>query len=223
MRCHFLNSQKWLLLRYRFMLSLLVGDLPKRRLHHSLQDVLVSPNTVMNCLTVAVSTKGHSPWDIMTRTNSTHPILRRAPPCITLSALLRSSVRRAYNVFFPLSVCLCPSGGHVRSVLSDPCIFVLLLRPQPSLFALRSDASDRRHWRHRVLLALAGVVTLFTPCDFRPSAALHDVMSACECLAAPPVFQLPPPPDLSLVWHLISDEPYEAVSPTFSVLHSFLI
>nr|CDJ80965.1 Protein F58H1.5 [Haemonchus contortus] len=35
---------------------------------------------------------------------------------------------------------------------------------------------------------------------------------ACECLPPPPVFQLPPPPDLSLVWHLISDEPYEAPS-----------
>ncbi|EYB85760.1 hypothetical protein Y032_0291g1561 [Ancylostoma ceylanicum] len=35
-------------------------------------------------------------------------------------------------------------------------------------------------------------------------------MAACECLAEPPVFHLPPPPDLSLIWHLISDEPYEA-------------
>ncbi|KAK5968506.1 hypothetical protein GCK32_019760, partial [Trichostrongylus colubriformis] len=46
--------------------------------------------------------------------------------------------------------------------------------------------------------------------DFRPHfATLHDAM-ACECLPPPPVFQLPPPPDLSLIWHLISDEPYEA-------------
>ncbi|XGW06261.1 hypothetical protein V3C99_016515 [Haemonchus contortus] len=35
---------------------------------------------------------------------------------------------------------------------------------------------------------------------------------ACECLPPPPVFQLPPPPDLSLVWHLISDEPYDSPS-----------
>ncbi|KAK6758338.1 hypothetical protein RB195_015885 [Necator americanus] len=31
----------------------------------------------------------------------------------------------------------------------------------------------------------------------------------CECLVEPPLFHLPPPPDLSLIWHLISDEKYE--------------
>jgi hypothetical protein len=29
----------------------------------------------------------------------------------------------------------------------------------------------------------------------------------CECIPPPPVFDLPPPPDPSLIWHLISDEP----------------
>ncbi|CAJ0588550.1 unnamed protein product [Cylicocyclus nassatus] len=35
-------------------------------------------------------------------------------------------------------------------------------------------------------------------------------MATCECLVEPPVFHLPPPPDASLIWHLISEEPYEA-------------
>ncbi|EPB71283.1 hypothetical protein ANCCEY_09616 [Ancylostoma ceylanicum] len=43
-------------------------------------------------------------------------------------------------------------------------------------------------------------------------------MAACECLAEPPVFHLPPPPDLSLIWHLISDEPYEAESTNLQPL-----
>ncbi|VDL84724.1 unnamed protein product, partial [Nippostrongylus brasiliensis] len=45
---------------------------------------------------------------------------------------------------------------------------------------------------------------------FAVHSPIHGVMSACECLTPPPIFQLPPPPDLSLVWHLISDQPYEA-------------
>ncbi|KAJ1357826.1 hypothetical protein KIN20_016073 [Parelaphostrongylus tenuis] len=32
---------------------------------------------------------------------------------------------------------------------------------------------------------------------------------SCQCLVHPPVFDLPPPPDLSLVWNLISDDVYE--------------
>ncbi|KAI1723925.1 hypothetical protein DdX_04106 [Ditylenchus destructor] len=35
-------------------------------------------------------------------------------------------------------------------------------------------------------------------------------MGDCKCLPPPPVFDLPPPPDPSLIWHLISDEPLES-------------
>ncbi|VDO33408.1 unnamed protein product [Onchocerca flexuosa] len=28
----------------------------------------------------------------------------------------------------------------------------------------------------------------------------------CECISPPPEFDIPPPPDPSLIWHLISDE-----------------
>ncbi|KJH53602.1 hypothetical protein DICVIV_00030 [Dictyocaulus viviparus] len=35
---------------------------------------------------------------------------------------------------------------------------------------------------------------------------------SCQCLTQPPVFDLPPPPDLSLVWNLISDDEYERVT-----------
>ncbi|VDM54069.1 unnamed protein product [Angiostrongylus costaricensis] len=34
-------------------------------------------------------------------------------------------------------------------------------------------------------------------------------MMSCQCLVQPPVFDLPPPPDLSLVWNLISDDVIE--------------
>uniref|UniRef100_A0A158P9Q7 ZP domain-containing protein n=1 Tax=Angiostrongylus cantonensis TaxID=6313 RepID=A0A158P9Q7_ANGCA len=37
---------------------------------------------------------------------------------------------------------------------------------------------------------------------------VYGVMS-CQCLVQPPVFDLPPPPDLSLVWNLISDDAHE--------------
>lgn len=31
----------------------------------------------------------------------------------------------------------------------------------------------------------------------------------CTCIPPPPVFDIPAPPDPSLVWHLLSDEPVE--------------
>uniref|UniRef100_A0A7E4UVQ1 Protein shisa-5 n=1 Tax=Panagrellus redivivus TaxID=6233 RepID=A0A7E4UVQ1_PANRE len=33
----------------------------------------------------------------------------------------------------------------------------------------------------------------------------------CDCIPPPPEFDLPPPPDPSLIWHLISDEPSDAL------------
>jgi hypothetical protein len=33
----------------------------------------------------------------------------------------------------------------------------------------------------------------------------------CECIPPPPIFDLPPPPDPTLIWHLISDEPESAL------------
>lgn len=34
-------------------------------------------------------------------------------------------------------------------------------------------------------------------------------MRGCDCITEPPLFDLPPPPDPSLIWHLISDEKFE--------------
>ncbi|CAJ0573221.1 unnamed protein product, partial [Mesorhabditis spiculigera] len=31
----------------------------------------------------------------------------------------------------------------------------------------------------------------------------------CDCLPPPPLFDVGPPPDVSLIWHLLSDEPYQ--------------
>ncbi|KAE9548433.1 hypothetical protein FO519_008355 [Halicephalobus sp. NKZ332] len=33
----------------------------------------------------------------------------------------------------------------------------------------------------------------------------------CECIPPPPVFDLPPPPDPTAIWHLISDEPEDVI------------
>uniref|UniRef100_A0A914E519 Uncharacterized protein n=1 Tax=Acrobeloides nanus TaxID=290746 RepID=A0A914E519_9BILA len=52
----------------------------------------------------------------------------------------------------------------------------------------------------------------------------------CDCIPPPPIFDLPPPPDPSLIWDLISDEPLESLqkvrlkscefNPFFNILGS---
>ena len=36
-------------------------------------------------------------------------------------------------------------------------------------------------------------------------------MCDCPALSEPPPFNLPPPPDPSLVWHLLTDQPFQQV------------
>ena len=61
------------------------------------------------------------------------------------------------------------------------------------------------------IISYATLALLSTRWHLAASFAGSHVEMSCGCLSSPPEFDVPPPPDASLVWHLLSDEPFEKV------------